>query len=362
MGRREKNWIIISVVLGVVSVVRPSQDSEEEKSRIREDYRSFLNSQMSHCMKKVIKPTKISVPGPGGFVHCRSSIGNCIDDLLHCKHYLINNEVTENISVATVDIFSFCGHIDIKWNPPVDKTNLYYMARVWNISLQKGYSIDITALKFQLAYSEDCMLDHVRYYRLFSGSGVGMIQDSLWGRICGTRAEFILFSNSSTAQVAVYIESYAILVLDYSVMVSGRVRGLSHAQIEQNPIDLLTGEHLDGYYLKIFTDKSYYWHIKCDVRGRISMSYKVDFQKPIIPFLMTIIDGPLVHSKYVHQTLLQETLFNARTKDLSGEKRSTGKKNSNFYSKTRTHLIQMQTTRVRVSLLKNDLNLMLTLI
>ena len=31
------------------------------------------------------------------------------------------------------------------------------------------------------------------------------------------------------------------------------------------------------------------------------------------------------------------------------------------YIKHRTHLIQMQTTRVRVSLLKNDLNLMLTL-
>ena len=321
--------IASSLVLGAIFVFS-SSSAFTEKSQVQDDYRSFLNSQMSHCMKKVIKPTKRSLPGPGGFVRCRSSIGKCIDDLLYCKTYSINNGVTENISLATVDIVSFCGQIDIKWNPPVDRTSPYYMARVWNISLQTGYSINITALQFQLAYTEECALDHVVYFRLFSGSGAGVIQDSLWGRICGKRSEFYLYSEKSAAQLAVYIESYAILVLDYSVMVAGKVRGLASAQIDQYPLNVLTEERLDGRYLKIFTDESYFWYLKCDIRGYIVISYHVDFKRSDIPFEMKIIDGPLVHGspRYSHPFTLKDTLFNSESNDLSGTKKSTGMSNS----------------------------------
>ena len=318
--------VACTLVLCVIFVFSSSSGLTDKKSQVQDDYRSFLNSQMSHCMKKVIKPTKRSLPGPGGFVHCRTSIGKCIDDLLYCKNYAINNGVTENISLATVDIVSFCGQIDIKWNPPLDRTSPYYMARVWNISLQTGYSINITALQFQLAFTEECALDHVMHFGLFSGSGVGVIQYSLWGRICGKRSEFYLYSENSAAQLAVYIESFAILVLDYSVMVAGKVRGLASAQIDQYPLNLLTGERLDGRYLKIFTDKSYFWYLKCDVRGRIVISYQIEFKRSDIPFEMKIIDGPLVHGspRYSHPTLLKDTLFDIKSKDLSGKKTSTG--------------------------------------
>ena len=289
----------------------------------------FLNSQMSYCMQKGIKPTKQALPGVGGFVHCRNSIDKCIGDMLYCKTHKINNEATENISLATIDIAGFCGQIDVHWNPPVNARNLFYMARTWNISLQAGYSINITVLEFELEYSEECMLDHMRYDRLFPGSVFGMIEDDfkMWGRLCGKKANFFLYSYNNTARIAAYIESYGVLYIGYGVLISGKVKALSHTQIKQNPMNLETKEFLDGYYLKLFRENSYFWFIKGDIRALMVIKYKIDFSESPTTFYMSIIDGPPIYGSMSYQTLLEEINFNPDTesKHLSGRHRATGK-------------------------------------
>ncbi len=291
---------------------------------------SFLTSQMGHCMKKVVKPTKGSSVGAGVFFHCSQSIGKCLDDLLYCKTYGHESEVTGNISLAIVNVVGFYGNIEVNWKPPPNRTSLFYLARLWKFSMRQGFSINITAAEFSIAHTDLCRLDHLACEQFYSGSNYGMPEHRLTFRLCGRRSPFFLFSRSPTAQLALYMESEGRIMLHYAPLVSGNVKGLSSANVKQSPTNTETKEQPGGYFLKMFREHSYFWYLKGDLRAHFEISYVIDFEHAqVLHFRMAVIDGPLVEhdAREARKTLLEETDFRWSQENsfYNGTLRSTGK-------------------------------------
>ncbi len=298
--RGQEIWFVLSLSISVAL----TDDNEKRKK--------FLESQIGFCVNKAIKPAQKVMPAPGGFVHCSDSIGHCIEDLLLCD---MDEQSAKagNISSQVRENRGFCGGIKVDWNPPADRKTLFYMARKWLLAMKKGFSLNITVIEFNLAFTESCMLDHISLRNALLGSGFGLLWDfKQWARLCGRRPLFDLYALFPLT-VYMYMESAGKLFVKYNVMVAGNVRPLAEAEIQSYPAEEnpATQKTPVGHFLKLFRENHYFWFLKGKITAHFEIEYTVT-SNGSIPFFMTILDGPPVDKSWQRdreRAVLPETLF-----------------------------------------------------